>query len=202
MHEKINEWKKRPLSWSSISSFEWNKEDWYKKYILGEKDPETEEMRFGKKFAQSIEDGTCSVKELMDALQKKKEQKFEVVFNGIPMIGYADAFCDEHFKNIDEVKTGVKKWDQKRADQHGQVTLYALFNFITNKIKPEDTTFKLYWVPTQRNGDFSISFVEPIKVHVFKTKRTMSDIVQFGAYIKRIHKKMQEYIESYPHPFI
>lgn len=186
----------RPLSWSAISSFEYSPEQWYDNYVLSKKNPESEEMKFGKAFANSIEDGTCANKELLDLLQKKKEHKFNVVFSGIPLIGFADAFCDKTFKILDEVKTGKKAWDQKRANEHGQLTMYALMNFITNKIRPEDTTFTLYWCPTQANGDFSISFVKPIKTHVFKTKRMMNDILQFGLRIKRVVKEMEEYCKK------
>ena len=195
--ELVQKFKARPLSWSSISSFEWDKEQWYKRYVMGLKEPESTEMMFGKAFATSIEDGTCEVKELMEALPKKKEHKFNVMFGEIPMLGYADAFCEETFKEIGEVKTGKKKWDQKRVDEHGQITLYALFNFITNKVKPEDTIFTLYWIPTQDNGDFSISFVKPIKVHTFKTKRTMHDILLFSAHIRNVFAEMLSFIEEH-----
>lgn len=198
MTDYIDKFKSRPLSWSSISSFEYSKEIWYEKYILGKEEPPSAEMIFGKKIAKCIEDGTCEILGVTDFLQKKKEHKFNVMFSGIPLVGFADAFDENNFKKLDEVKTGKKTWNQKRVNDHRQIDMYLLMNFITNKIKPEDVECTLYWIPTQNNGDFSISFVEPLKVKRFKTKRTLMDILNFGVYIKRIYREMEDYIKSFP----
>jgi hypothetical protein len=185
--------KTRPLSWSAISSFEYDPEQWYKKYVLKQEQPTSPEMEFGKAFAQSIEDGKCKVPILMQMLQDKKEHEFKVVFGGIKLVGYADAFCDKTFRKLDEVKTGKKAWDKKRADEHGQIDMYLLMNYITNKVKPDDVECTIYWIPTQDNGDFTITFVEPVRVHAFKTKRTMVQVLKFGERIKATVKKMEQY---------
>lgn len=195
--------KSRPLSWSAISSFEYDKEQWYRKYVLGKPDPENEEMIFGKQFALSCESRRplCPVR-----LLSKMEHKFEVVFAGIKLVGYADTFDDVTFRSLGEYKTGVKEWDQRRVDEHGQITLYALFNYVTNKVRPEDVDFFLQWIPTrkvnQENGDFSgsdyrIEFVDPKDVRTFHTKRTMEDIVKFGARIRKIYKEMEAYAKDH-----
>jgi len=195
--QTIEQFRQRPLSWSSISSFEWDREEWYQKYIMGQQSIESVEMKFGKDFALSIEDGSCSVKDLMDNLETKKEHKFHVMFGEIPLVGFADAFCDKTFKKLNEVKTGKKEWDQKRVDEHRQIDMYLLMNFITNKVKPEDVECTLFWLPTKDNGDFSISFVEPITVHKFKTKRTMRDILVFSAYVRNIYVEMINFIHNH-----
>lgn len=186
--------KTRSLSWSAISSFMYDKEQWYRKYVLGQPDPASKEMIFGKLFADSCENGEplAPVTILCEV-----EKKFEIVFNKIPMIGYADTYCKKTKKVIGEYKTGKKAWDQKRVDDHGQITLYALFNYITYKVKPEDCEFFLEWIPTEEHGDFSINFKKPIKVHHFKTKRTMQDILNFGMTINRIYKEMENYCENH-----
>lgn len=189
--------KSRAMSWSSISSFEYDKEQWYRKYVLNHKDDPSKEMIFGKEFAESIEKGTCTYPGLMERLQKKKEHAFQVMFGKIPLIGYADAFCDEKFKNLDEVKTGKREWNQKRADEHGQIDMYLLMNYITNKVAPEDVTCTIHWCPTQDNGDFSITFVEPMEVKSFRTKRTMQQILAFGARINRVYKEMEDYCQNH-----
>lgn len=212
--------KKRPLSWSQISSFEWDKEEWYFKYrihgdcrrfneetgeqafcvVAGCADMNcpvvktTVEMEFGKKFAKSIEDGNCIVPELMEKLKGKKEFPFKnIMFGDIELVGYADDFCPTTFKKLDEVKTGKKKWDQKRVDSHGQIDMYLLMNWIANKVRPEDVICHLHWIPTQDNNDFSITFIVPIKVHTFETKRNMQDILKFGARVNRIYQEMQDF---------
>lgn len=187
--------KERALSWSAISSFKWNKEEWYEKYVLGKKQPETIEMKFGKEFAKLIEDGKCPLPLL--PIQSKVEHKFEVMFGKIKLLGYVDSFCHLTKKKLEEYKTGKKAWDQKRADNHGQVDMYLLMNYITNKVKPEDVEVRIHWIPTQDNGDFSISFVKPVVIHSFKTKRTMADILKFGSRINNAYKEMEEYAKKH-----
>ncbi len=204
--EKI---KNRPLSYSSLSSWKWDKEhgthQWAKRYLEG-KDESSPELVFGKQFAESIENGTCPIKELMNELQDKKEHEFKCKLGKIELIGYADAFCDKTFRILQEVKTGGAEWDNKRVKKHEQLDMYCLMNFIINKIRPEDMDITLYWIPTKKvdrdNGNFSghdydIKFIEPIKVRAFKTKRTLIDITQFGAYIIKTHAEMLAFAENY-----
>lgn len=203
----LEKFKQRPLSYSSLASWEWSKKEWAEKYIEG-KEKFSPELAFGKSFANSIEDGTCKVKKLMNDLQKTKEFEFRCRFGDIELIGFADAFCDITFKILDEIKTGNinNPWDQKRVDNHSQLTMYALQNFIMHKIRPEDTIFTLYWVPTIKteieNGDFSsfdysIDYKYPIEVHKFKTTRTTKDIMTFGAYLKKTYAEMLKFVEEY-----
>lgn len=209
---------KRPLSWSSKSSWDWDREEWFFKYIVHGKcirEPEsfcvvvgaysdacpqvktTKEMEFGKALAKSIEDGTCPYPDLMRHLTGKKEHPFKVMFGKIPLVGYADDFDQETFKRLEEVKTGKKAWDQKRVDGHGQIDMYLLMNLIANKIKPEEVACRLHWLPTQENGDFSISFIEPVQVITFPTKRTMKDILNFGMRLNKTYTEMQEYVKAH-----
>lgn len=188
--------KNRAISWSSYYLFKFSPEKWYLKYVLKQKDPETPEMAFGKELATHLENGTCTIKELTKHLTNKKEHPFKVMFGEIPIVGFADDFCDKSFKKLNEVKTGKKAWTQKRVDEHGQFNFYLLMNFITNKIKPEDVECKLFWLPTQGNGDFTITFVEPLTVHIFNTKRTTADILKTASDIKATWKEMEEYVKK------
>lgn len=186
--------KKRPLSWSAMSSFEYDPEQWYQNYYLGNKTPPTPEMMFGSIFAKSCE----ARKPLAPVtLLSKMEQPFKVMFGKIPLVGYADTFDHKFKKKIGEYKTGVKPWDQKRANNHGQIKMYALMNFITSKIKPEHCKFFLEWVPTKQMGNYTIDFVRPIKVHHFDIKVTMADIIKFGQYINSTVENMQRFVDNH-----
>ncbi len=196
MNKKLFD-KSRKLSWSAISSFEYDPEQWYRKYVLGEEQKETPEMRFGKKLADELENGKCTISELVKKLPYKKEHEFSVMFGTINLVGFADDFDHRTFKVLNEVKTGKKAWDQKRVNGHRQFDMYLLMNYITNKIKPEEVKCSLHWIPTQDNGDFTISFVEPIQVHTFETKRTMHDILLFGQRIKNTFLAMEEYAKNH-----
>lgn len=196
----IENFKTRPLSWSQISSFEWSKDEWYKRYVLGETMPETMEMKFGKVFAKSIEDGKplapVTIIHETPIMGKNVEHKFEVIFNKVPLIGFADTFCHKTFKRLGEYKTSKNIWTQQKVDQHGQITMYCLMNLITNKVRPEDMDIFLECIQTKEGGDFTIEFMKPLKVHHFKTRRTMSDVLAFGTRINNIVKDMQSYAES------
>lgn len=186
--------KTRPLSWSAISSFEYDKEQWYKKYVLREIPDDNKEMAFGRAFAKSIEDGNPMAPV---PTYSRVEYPFKVVFGKIPLIGFADTFCDVTKKKLGEYKTGKKVWDQKRADEHRQIDMYLLMNLITNKVKPEDVECALVWIPTQENGDFSISLVEPIVPRIFKTKRTTAQVLKFGSYIQEVYRDMELYAATH-----
>lgn len=194
--QQIEKWKERPFSWSQLSSFEYDKEQWYDKYILGKPQFESAEMVFGKQFAQSIEDGTCQFAHLFK-IQSKVEKEFKCMFGKIPLLGFADSFCEITDRKIEEYKTGVKKWDKKRVDEHGQLDMYLLMLWITKKVRPEEVEVALTWFPTRRSetGDFkvTIEFVEPVLPQRFTTKRTMKDILNFGMRINKVHKEMEEF---------
>lgn len=193
---------KRPLSWSQISCWEYSKEDWYNRYILNEKTKESPEMLFGKSLATSIENGKPIAPVTIIHPEKivkgeNVEHAFKVMFNGIPLIGFADTFDHKTFKQLGEFKSGKKAWDQKRVDGHGQLDMYLLANYITNKVQPSDVDCFLEWIPTEETGDFKIQFTTtpPTVVH-FKTKRTMVDILNFGARINATVEAMQRYVDE------
>jgi len=199
--EQLEKWKNRPISWSQLSLWEWSKEEWYDKYILNKQTIVTPELEFGSRIGKKLETDPTYLPII--PRHNKMEHEFKVNIGGIELIGYADSFCTITNKKLLEFKTGVKAWDKKRVDSHGQLDMYLLMNYITNKIKPEDVEVMLVWMPTQRkeSGTFEveISFIEPIEENIkfFKTKRTMVDILKFAAYVKKTYKAMQAYAKKY-----
>lgn len=196
---QIEKWKARDYSWSQHSSFLWNPPDWHSKYILELPQRDSAELRFGKLFADSCEarDPIAPV-----TLLSKVEHAFKENHDDITLIGYADTIDDTTFKHIGEFKTGVKAWDQKRVDEHGQITFYCLLNFLQNKVPPQDVKLFLEWVPTRKlhNKDgftYEIIFrdFDPVPVH-FETTRTMRDVLRLGREIRETRKLMEEYALS------
>jgi len=179
------------MSWSQISSFYYNVEDWHSKYILNIKDETvTPELEFGKIFAKSCEDR----KPLAPVtLYSVNEFELKAKFDGIQMIGYLDTY--EPLKAFIDHKTGKKEWTHKRASEHGQLKMYALMLYLLYKVKPEDLSIGLEWIPTKKE-DNKISFIEPITVHHFDVKITMQDILLFGNYIQSTVKKMERYAQA------
>jgi len=121
-------------------------------------------------------------------------------FKKLPLIGFIDSY--EPHTSLVEYKTGRRPWDQKRADTHGQFDMYLLMLYLTHKVKPEDVALRLVWLPTQANGDFSVSLIKYTEPVIFNTKRTMSDILAFGSRILRVKKEMEEFVARYPQPIL
>lgn len=197
---------KRPLSWSAISSFEWNPLQWYEKYVLGEKMVMTPELEFGSMVDKKIQEDPKYLPHVVR--YPILQHKMFGTFDSIPLIGYADAYrpyyrpmdvkdAREDFKPaIRDYKTGRKAWDQKRADETGQLTLYTFFLYMMEKIKPEDVELYIDWLPTHYE-DNKICFIEKdhrkLKPKTFRTKRSMRDVIKFGERINRTWIAMEQY---------
>lgn len=183
-------WEKRPYSWSQHSSWQYDKNEWYKRYILGESTPSNPALDFGKKFADSIEWGTPMAPVL---IYPKVEYGIKASLDRLELVGYLDSWCPERLR-LAEYKTGVKKWDQKRVDEHGQLTFYALLHYLANQIKPEDIHMILQWLPTKTHANFTFGLVG--EIHTFETRRTMREALMLASEIQSVRKEMEEYITS------
>lgn len=200
--------KDRPLSWSAISSFEWNKGQWYRKYVLKELPEITPELEFGSMIDKRIQDDPTYLPELVRYPVLQHEMR--ATFNGIPLLGYADTYRlplpqrlpDPDGKMINTIelaairdyKTGRKPWDQKRADSTGQLTMYMFMLYLRDKIKPEDVECYIDWLPTHIE-DGKIAFIKEGDIHTFKTRRSMREVLAFGQRIKDTWEQMEEYCQ-------
>lgn len=184
---------KRAMSWSMMSSFDYDPEQWYRTYVLNEKQ-ESKEMTFGSWVDKKIQDDPTFLPSL--TRYEKMQYKMKVMFSGIPLVGIPDGLNFTGVKKLADYKTGKKKWDKKRADETGQLTFYLLLLYITHKIKPEEFELYIHWLPTKDNGDFTITFVDDIdkNIKTIATKRTMVDLLKFGERIKETVDKMDAYL--------
>ena len=189
----VNFLKSRPLSWSAISSWEYSPEQWYKRYILNEQEPPNAAMAFGKFVGEKLATDPTYLPQVPRL--PVAEQKLCVMFGKIPLVGYMD-FYDPDTHEMYEMKTGEKAWDRKRVEGHGQLDMYILMLYVTYKLMPEDIKCKLIWLPTESHGDFSVTLVEPVVPQIFKTGRTMKDILMFGARVNKVVKDMGEYVDK------
>ena len=181
--------KQRPLSWSQISSFEFDPEQWYKKYILGEKQEETGPLLFGKLIGERLAGDPAFLPEV--PRYKHMEKKFTGRIGDIELIGYLDSFCPDK-KSILEYKTSsnAKRWNQAKAEEHGQLLFYHLLVWLNYGVLPE--TCHLCYLPCRETGSFEIELTgEPVQI--FEVKKTAVDVLKFGNYIKTIRKQMIQY---------
>lgn len=187
---------KRPLSWSAISSFEYDPEQWYEKYVLGKKSEATNEMLFGSEIGRRI----ASDPDFLPHLQRYEIYEYELrgSFAGIPLIGFIDGFTKRDLHStLGEYKTGRKPWTQERADLHGQIDMYLLLLLQMEGIKPEHVSCEIHWMPTQQDGDFKVSFIDEKMIHTFPTNRTTKQILQFGTRIKSAYRDMHKYTRNH-----
>ncbi len=199
----------RPLSWSAISSFEWNKDQWWKKYV-GKEVPEiTPELAFGSMIDTRIQDDPKFLPRLVRYSILQHEMRTSI--GKLPLIGIADTFqpCPHCFAGVSkkkhtcemmalrDFKTGRKAWDQKRADDTGQLTMYSFMLWQIEKIRPEDLELFIDWLPTHY-VDGKIAFIQEGDIRTFKTKRTMQQVLEFGQRIIDTHAEMLDYCAHRP----
>jgi len=193
--ECIEQWRRRPYSWSQHQSFrDYDKEEWYSKYILGNPTPTNKRMAFGSAVGRRIETDPTYIPQLPRGVM---EYGVEVMMDDIALIGYMDAY-DPETKTINEYKTSSPAgWSQEKVDDHGQLTLYCLLLLLKEDIKPEDVTIQLHHMHTIEDGAFNISFKSPFTIDTYTTKRTTKQCLMFGAEIIKLRKEMEKYIKNH-----
>lgn len=187
--------KTRPLSHSQLSTFEYNPEEWYRRYILGEKQEPNPAMLFGSKVGDSIGTPESMVPDLNPPGVKEYELRANI--GDIFLIGFADHYCPDT-KTLHENKTSdnKEKWNQKTVDSHSQLTMYALLLFLQDKVAPKDVSITLNYIPTRAVG-FDFELPDPPEFYQYHTKRTNLQVVEYVNYIKTTVDKMNEYIDTY-----
>lgn len=216
--ELWEKWKARDFSWSQISAFEYDPEQWFRCYFKGKKDPHSPEMLFGSKVGKLIEKDPDYLPEIprigvmefefrathvrtIDTGKKDKKGNPVYEYEDIRLVGYADSFCIENLV-LHEYKTGVKAWDRKRVALHGQITMYLYMLYLNFDIDPSLVSCNLHWMPTTKKekyekgtGDLkvTIDFVEPFALLSFPTKRTLTEVLKFGGRINDNISAMEKF---------
>ena len=185
--------KDRPLSWSQISSFRYDPEQWARKYLDGINDPPNPAMLFGKYVGEEL----ARNPKFLPSVPRYGifEHKMEESIGNIPLIGYADTY--EPNKAFREWKThGKNGWTQARVDAHKQIDMYCLLLYLTEKIKPSDITIHLDAIPVRTKNDFSMEINQDLQIQTFETKRNMKDLLKFGDYILSTVKEMEAFAKN------
>lgn len=177
-----------------MSTFERSEEDYRKKYIMGEWEPPTPYMIFGKQVA-----------EMLEKREVPKDKKLQHVFNFIPdypirehklnancKVGkkVIELYCifdgyDPMTHKLYEVKTG-KLWNERKVRQHGQLTFYSYAYWLKTKVIPE---VDLVWIGTQ-DGEEGVEATGDVKV--FPATRNMKDLLAMHTRIEKVWLGIQE----------
>jgi hypothetical protein len=210
MLERFN---KRPLSYSQLSSWEYSKEEWYDNYILNKRTVPNASMIAGNVIGDLIGTPKSPIKELVDI--GTKEYPLTARLGDIKMIGFIDGYNPDT-KVLHENKTSATKyrWNQRKADEHGQLTMYALMLFLSRQVAPEDITMYLNYIPVIKNQkprkEFAdlplylcdentcedhIALPNPPIFKQFETRRTTQQVRDYIDYIHTTVAKMDDYIK-------
>jgi hypothetical protein len=188
-------WLARPFSWSQLSAFQYNRKQWFERYILNEKSPDTEALRFGKQIGERL----ASDPKFLPEVPRLKvfEQGISTTLGGIKLISYFDSFEPEPLEFV-EYKTSANeaKWTHQSANEHGQMTFYYLQLYLEYKAKPEDIPSRLVYIPCEADHDFKL-VISPEPIQIFEVKKTMADILRFAGEIKATRYEMEQIVEKW-----
>ena len=185
------------LSWSSLQAFrDYDKNEWYKKFVLGIKGEINPFMQAGIEIGEKLATDPNYLPEVPRPEIYEHSWEDLVKLDGIKLTGHIDGWSPT-FKQLLEYKTSVNrtKWTKESVKKHGQIDFYCLLLWLHDKIKPEEITIYLVDIPVEMSGEFIVKrSQEPVQI--IPTKRTMVDILKFASEIKKTYKEMQEFIHS------
>jgi len=185
--------KDRPLSWSAISSWEYDKEQWARNYLDNIKEPATPAMLFGKAVGEEL----ARNPKFLPSVPRYSvfEHNLEANIGNINLIGFLDTY--EPNKAFREYKThGTTPWTQDRVNSHEQIDMYCLLLYLTEKIKPSDISIHLDAIPVRQKNDFALEVNNDMPILTFETKRTMRDILIFANKIKSTVVAMKAFAKA------
>lgn len=187
--------KYRPASHSYFSSWEYDKNEWWDNYILGKRKPANPAMLFGNVVGDTLGTPDSLVPDLI--LPGVKEYELSASLGDIFLVGYCDHY-DPETKTLHENKTSDNptRWDQKKVDAHPQLDMYALMLYLRDKVKPEDITMYLNFIPVERGADMIYRVPQPPVYHQFPTKRNTAQILKYAKYVTDTVKDMEAYYHN------
>lgn len=192
------------LSSSQIELVFSNPAAYINRYIYNIKEEEVSpQQAFGKHITDIFEGRVKGDKKTLEQLKALKRPErtnvalrtvFKRIKEEVAVIGYLDGENGqgESLTQI-ELKTGVWKWDQKRANESEQLKLYAAIVWSnTGYIPPQE----LIWIPT-KNEDGVITIAgSPVAFKVKHGTKTMLEAIRrvWKAYdvIVRLYEKFRE----------
>ena len=160
------------ISYTQYNLWKKNKERYIKQYFEGADKLDTPYLRFGKRIAEMIENGT--IKQLLPELDvyEIKEHEIKVKVKDVPILSYLDSYnADDNL--FYEFKTGKIAWTQAKVLKHEQLVFYAMALKWVIGNKPDFC--HLVWIETKDNEEMGLSNNINITGKIQKFKRIFSD---------------------------
>jgi len=194
MTDKLKNFLSRDLSWSSISSFEYDKEKWYDKYANGIIEPQSAQMEFGNIVGKKLAEDLTFLPEV--PRYSVFEKKLKANIGDVNLVGYLDTFCPDTFC-FNEYKTSSndRKWTKKSSKEHGQNKFYNFLIYKNYGIIPEKIKGRLVYIPVEQGQDFQMMLSDK-PIQIFEVNYTTTEILKFMMFVKKKYQEMIKYIES------
>jgi hypothetical protein len=191
---KVNFWKEKSMSYSQISSFLWNKEQWYETYV----DPAIFQTSPELEFGSSVDLKLQRDPKFLPQIERLElmQHKMRVVFDGISLVGIPDNLSIKR-RLLQDFKTGRNPWTHDLAKKTGQLKIYLLLLYITEKIDPSEFTCSIIWLPTYKTEEDVVNFVKPFAVQKFDVQHTLGEVLSYWKEVKKIRKQMEEYVDKH-----
>jgi hypothetical protein len=180
-------------------------EKWKDLYFRGEQRRANSGMMFGRKMAEGLENEEATGDIVLDLLMERIP-KFEIrdkaitaeMKNGkktVPLLAKPDTMKAD-MTAFKEYKTGQEPWTKKKADESGQITFYATTMYLITGRIPAD--IELVWVQTEKqpNGSLDVKIGATGEIRVFKTARTMADILKMMVRMKKAWELIEKICEE------
>lgn len=163
-------------------------------------------MKFGTVMATALEGDDLSGDPLLDTVMMDipKFELRDVEMRGnlkigkeiIPLLVKMDTSKKDltAFKEYKTGKDGSGGWTQKKVDEDSQITFYATYCYIMTKKIPED--IELVWVITEDSPHAPGVIVCTGEIRRFKTHRTMGQIINEMADMRRVWREIGERCEK------
>lgn len=145
---------KKTLSYSAISLWEKNKDQYRRRYYEKEPFIDTPEIIFGREVAKKFERGQMGDDPVLSRVLRyeKPEKEIKLLVGDIPFVGYIDSFDPGELRFL-EYKTGRStvgskpRWDALSVAKHKQLDIYSLL--IKEKYGEVTNLCHLIWIETR-----------------------------------------------------
>lgn len=197
------------LSYSAYDLFNKDKQGYIDKYILGKKDFDTVQSRFGREMHK--------IKEQDNSVQGSETRLECIIDSNLKLLGYLDSL-DTDYKVIDfkfshRDKSGKAPWNKLKVRKHKQFVMYCLL--VKNIYGTYNKNCEIHWHETKKesletkvNGvilgcnSFNMSltgYVEKIerKVYAYEIKALEKDLIRVAHEITKIYNDYLSYPQNY-----
>jgi len=203
---------KRYFSYSEYNLWNRNRDEYYRRYILGEEEEPDEKMRLGTIIHRTIEDPRYNwlyelrqmgykgkqiknIRKLLDKAMLLRPKESEVTLTadleGVKLLAIFDGL-DKNERILDEFKTtdNNDSWHQWRVDWDEQLSFYALvYYFSYHKYFREIRLHRINTTTGTIRTFYTIRSLRDVKEIEKKIKKTISEIKEAGWWEKRLSRK-------------